>query len=75
MASALASELSVVGNLIAYYKVNEAVAKDIFNESMVLYHRLCTITEFNELNAIDDRVLFALIIVIGHYYDFTESTR
>ncbi|CAF1440029.1 unnamed protein product [Rotaria sordida] len=75
MSSALKLESKVIDDLIAYYKIDEAVAKEIYDETMVLYHRLCTITDFNELNTVNDRVLFALINVIGHYYDFTESTR
>ncbi|CAF1060850.1 unnamed protein product [Rotaria magnacalcarata] len=75
MPAAFDLELKVVDNLRAYYKINEAAAKDIFDETMVLYHRLYTITDFNELNKVNNRILFTLIIVIGHYYDSTESTR
>ncbi|CAF1428289.1 unnamed protein product [Rotaria sordida] len=75
MSIALKLESKVIDDLIAYYKIDEAVAKEIYDETMVLYHRLCTITDFNELNTVNDRVLFALINVIGHYYNFTESTR
>jgi hypothetical protein len=75
MPAALELELKVIDNLKAHYKINEAVAKDIYAEAMVLYYRLYTITDFTELNTVNDRVLFALIIVICHYYDYTESTR
>ncbi|CAF3391485.1 unnamed protein product [Rotaria sp. Silwood2] len=75
MSAAFQLQIQVVDNLRAYYNINETVAKDIYNETMVLYHQLSTMTNFNELNTVNKRVLFALIIVIGHYYDFTESTR
>lgn len=66
-------ESKIIDNLCAYYKISEILAKKIYDETMILYHRLRTITDLNELNGINDQVLFALVIVIVHYFDFNGS--
>ena len=66
---------NVIDNLTTYYKVDGAVAEAIYHKTILLYHRLFTITNFDDLNTVDDRVLFALIIVIGHYCQITDSTK
>ncbi|CAF1488793.1 unnamed protein product [Rotaria sordida] len=42
---------------------------------MNLYHRVPTITDLNELNSIDKRMLYCLIYIICDYCDDTRSTK
>ncbi len=58
MCAAFDLESNVIDNLRAHYRINESVADVIYHATIVLYHRLLTITNLNELNTVDDRVLF-----------------
>ena len=48
---------NVIDNLIAYYSIPSQVAGAIYHETMLVYDRLFTITDFEELNTIDDRII------------------
>lgn len=75
MSSPYLLEVEVIDNLISYYKIDQPGAKFIFDESMVLFHRLYTITDFDELKTVNNQVLSAMILMILHYLDFKESTK
>ena len=75
MDAVLELKSTIIVNLKVYYKINEANAENVYNEALSLYHRLSTITNFKELKNVNDQILFALVHVIGHYVDYTQSSR
>ena len=75
MSAASEFKLQVIDDLKVYYGINEAVAENGHDEAITLYHRLCTMTNFNELTNVNRQVLFALIIVICNYLDCKDTSR
>lgn len=68
-------ESKIIGHLVGHYQVDDQVAKSIFHTTMNLYHRVSAITNLNELNSIDKRILYCLIYIICDYCDDTRSTK
>ncbi|CAF4469503.1 unnamed protein product [Rotaria sp. Silwood2] len=68
-------ESKIIGHLVGHYQVDDQVAKSIFDATINLYHRVPTITDLNELNSIDKRMLYRLIYIICDYCDDTRPTK
>ncbi|CAF1544498.1 unnamed protein product [Rotaria sp. Silwood1] len=68
-------ESKIIGHLVGHYQVDDQVAKSIFDATMNLYHRVPTITDLNELNSIDKRMLYCLAYIICNYCDDKRSTK
>lgn len=65
----------VMDYLIVHLHVDPTDVNTIYQDAMNIYHQLYTFIDLHPLNTMNSKILASLIIIIQHYFDFSQSSK
>ena len=65
----------VLEHLMFSRNVQQATADQIYEEAIVLYHRLFTILDYREFDFINDQVLSSLFVIVRENFELKNEFK